>query len=84
MSSIIIIAQPDRYWSESFNTEASMLAGSVVGGNSDITSIYFNPAGISEIESKKIVQHTYLFIYPLFLGVLSLLFFVILRNRKGV
>jgi len=54
-------AQPDRYWSISFNTEASLLAGAVVGGGSDITSLYYNPAGISEIEEKKIILNTNLF-----------------------
>jgi len=53
---------------------------------SALTQIYqeIDKLEATKIESKKIVQHTYLFIYPLFLGVLSLLFFVILRNRKGV
>ena len=56
-----IFAQESRFWSNTFNTEASMLAGAVVGGNSDITSLYFNPAGISEIEEKKIVLNANLF-----------------------
>ena len=37
----------------------------------------------TKIESKKIVQLTYLFIYPLFLAILALLGFVYLRNVKG-
>ena len=56
-----LYAQPDRQWSVSFNTEASMLSGAVVGGNSDITSLYFNPAGISEIEDQKLVLNANLF-----------------------
>jgi len=52
------MAQPDRFWSVSFNSEASMLSGAVVGGNSDITSIYYNPAGISQIEAHKLVLNT--------------------------
>ena len=54
VSSLNIFAQSNNYWSTSFNTEASLLAGAVVGGNSDLTSIYYNPAGISEIEDSKI------------------------------
>jgi len=54
-------AQEGRYWSTSFNTEASLLAGAVVGGNSNITSLYYNPAGISEIEEKKIMLNVNLF-----------------------
>jgi len=38
----------------------------------------------SKIDDKKIVQHTYLYIYPLFLAILSLLLFVYFRNAKGV
>jgi len=38
----------------------------------------------TKIDSKKVVQHTYLYIYPLFLAILSLLLFVYFRNSKGV
>ncbi|MBL0721083.1 MAG: VWA domain-containing protein, partial [Sulfurovum sp.] len=37
----------------------------------------------TEIKSKKIVQLTYLFIYPLFLSILMLLGFIYLRNSRG-
>ena len=38
----------------------------------------------TKIDDKKIVQHTYLFIYPLFIAILSLLLFIYFRNSKGV
>ena len=38
----------------------------------------------TKINNKKIVQHTYLYIYPLFLAILALLLFVYLRNSRGV
>ena len=38
----------------------------------------------TKINDKKIVQHTYLYIYPLFLAILSLLLFVYFRNSRGV
>ena len=38
----------------------------------------------SKIDNKKIVEHTYLYVYPLFLAVLMLLLFVYYRNTKGV
>jgi Ca-activated chloride channel family protein len=38
----------------------------------------------TKIDDKKIVQHTYLYIYPLFLSILSLLLFIYFRNSKGV
>ena len=57
----ITISQPRNYWSVSFNSEASLLAGAVVGGNSEITSIYYNPAGISEISEQKFALNANLF-----------------------
>ena len=38
----------------------------------------------TKLNDKKIVEHTYLYIYPLFLAVLSLLLFIYFRNSKGV
>lgn len=38
----------------------------------------------TEIDNKKVVQHTYLYIYPLFIAILALLLFLYFRNSKGV
>ena len=38
----------------------------------------------TKIDDKKIVQHTYLYIYPLFLAILSLLLFMYVRNSRGL
>ena len=38
----------------------------------------------TKIDDKKIVQHTYLYIYPLFLAILALLGFIYLRNMRSV
>jgi Ca-activated chloride channel family protein len=38
----------------------------------------------TKIDDKKIVHHTYLYIYPLFLAIMSLLLFIYFRNSKGV
>ena len=38
----------------------------------------------TKIDDKKIVQHTYLYIYPLFVAILALLLFMYLRNSRGV
>jgi len=38
----------------------------------------------TKIDDKKIVQHTYYYIYPLFLAILSLLLFMYIRNSRGV
>ncbi|MEA3418659.1 MAG: VWA domain-containing protein [Campylobacterota bacterium] len=37
----------------------------------------------SKMSDKKVVQHTYLYLYPLFVAILALLFFVYLRNSRG-
>jgi Ca-activated chloride channel family protein len=51
-----------------------------------LTQIYdeIDKLEATKIDNKKIVQHTYLYIYPLFLSLLSLLFFIYLRNSKGI
>ncbi len=38
----------------------------------------------SKLNDKKIVEHTYLYIYPLIIAILSLLLFIYIRNSKGV
>ncbi len=40
----------NHYWSFNFNSQSSLLSGAVVAGDGGNTSIYFNPATISEIE----------------------------------
>ena len=47
-------AQSNRYWSQNFNEESSMLCGSVVGGGGGISSIYYNPASISEAQTSNL------------------------------
>ena len=51
-----------------------------------LTEIYdeIDKLEATKINDKKIVQHTYLYIYPLFLAILSLLLFIYLRNSRGV
>ncbi len=61
LSGFSLLAQPANYWSSSFNSEATLLGGAVVGGGSGITSIFFNPAGISEIENSNIALNTSMF-----------------------
>ncbi len=38
----------------------------------------------SKIKSQKIIKYNYLYIYPLFIAILALLFFIYLRTAKGV
>jgi len=58
---IFIQAQPANYWTNSFNTEASLLSGAVVGGNAEITAIFYNPAGISDVVGSRIELNASLF-----------------------
>lgn len=38
----------------------------------------------TKIDDKKVVEHTYLYIYPLFMAILMLLLFVYFRNSRGI
>ena len=58
---ICVWAQPGNYWSNSFNTESSLLSGAVVGGNAGITAIFYNPAGISDITESRFDLNASLF-----------------------
>jgi|FLOH01.1.fsa_nt_gi hypothetical protein len=41
----------NHYWSFNFNSQSSLLSGAVVAGDGANTSIFFNPATISEIKN---------------------------------
>ena len=58
---LFLKAQPANYWTNTFNTEASLLSGAVVGGNAEITAIFYNPAGISEVKESRIELNANLF-----------------------
>ena len=51
-----------------------------------LSNIYdeINKLEATKLDHKKIVEHIYLYIYPLFLAIMSLLLFVYYRNSKGV
>lgn len=53
MSALLVQAQSNRHWNNSFNTDASLLSGAVVGGGSGITAIFYNPAQIADIDYQK-------------------------------
>lgn len=54
-------AQLNNHWSYNFNDESSLLAGAVVGGGAGASSIFFNPATISEITQSKLSLNASLF-----------------------
>jgi len=51
-----------------------------------LSNIYaeINKLEATKLDHKKILEHSYLYIYPLFLAILSLLLFIYYRNSKGV
>lgn len=66
-------AQSGRYWSNSFNTDANLLSGAVVGGGSGIAAIFYNPSQIADIDYQKFaisanIFSTYIYRYDDALG----------------
>jgi hypothetical protein len=56
-----INAQSNRHWVRSFNEESSLLSGAVVGGGVGPSAIYYNPAGIDDVENSSLSLHASLF-----------------------
>ncbi len=61
----LIEAQINNYWSYNFNEESSLVAGAVVGGGAGASSIFYNPAIISEISASKLSLNASLFAYEI-------------------
>jgi hypothetical protein len=61
----LIEAQVNNYWSYNFNEESSMVAGAVVGGGAGASSIFYNPAIISDINESKLSLNASLFAYEI-------------------
>jgi hypothetical protein len=59
--SLNITGQTVNYWSLNLNSEAALLGGAVVGGGSGVTSIFYNPAGISEITKSNVTLNSSMF-----------------------
>ncbi|WP_228850388.1 hypothetical protein [Aegicerativicinus sediminis] len=49
-----LIAQDTHYWSQQFGTRTALLSGAVIGGADDNTMIYYNPAGLANLENSTI------------------------------
>jgi hypothetical protein len=58
--------QGSWYWNPSLNSEASLLSGIVVGGESGIASIYYNPANITEMTYSNLSLSANLFTFTIF------------------
>jgi hypothetical protein len=58
--------QGSWYWNPSLNSEASLLSGVVVAGESGIASIYYNPANITEMAYSNLSLSANLFTFTIF------------------
>jgi hypothetical protein len=54
-------AQGGRYWDQNLNSEAALLSGAVVAGESGIAAIYYNPATISQMTKNNLSLSANLF-----------------------
>lgn len=41
-------AQDDRYWRQTYGTEATLLNGAVIGRATDVGTVFYNPAGLAD------------------------------------
>jgi Ca-activated chloride channel family protein len=82
------IGGPRDYDSNYLKTLAEAGNGSAYGARSaeTLSKIYdeIDELEATKMDDKKIVELTYLYTYPLFLAILSLLLFIYYRNSKGV
>jgi len=54
-------SQGGRYWDQNLNSEAALLSGAVVAGESGIAAIYYNPATISQMTKNNLSLSANLF-----------------------
>jgi len=58
--------QSHRHWTRSFNEESSLLSGAVVGGGIGPSAIYYNPAGIADVDNSSLSFHASLFSFEFY------------------
>jgi hypothetical protein len=59
--SFTLNGQGGRYWDQNLNSEAALLSGAVVAGESSIAAIYYNPATITEMKKNSLSLSANLF-----------------------
>ncbi len=81
------IGDPRSYNGRYLQELANAGKGQAYGASSadTLTQIYeeIDKLEATKIDDKKVVQLTYLYLYPLFIAILALLLFVYLRSRRG-
>jgi Ca-activated chloride channel family protein len=86
---VIGIGYPNRDYDAAYlQALASAGKGQAYGARdaSELESIYkeIDKLEVTKIDDKRVVQYTYLYIYPLLAAILSLLLFIYFRNSRGV
>jgi len=86
---VIGIGYPNRDYDANYLQTLANAGGTKAYGARDATElsrIYqeIDALEVTKIDDKRVVQHDYLYIYPLFFGILSLILFLYVRNSKGV
>ena len=56
-------AQDDRYWRQTYGTEATLLNGAVIGRATDIGTVFYNPAGLATIKDPTILLSGHVYEY---------------------
>ncbi|MBN2519903.1 MAG: outer membrane protein transport protein [Bacteroidales bacterium] len=59
----IVTSQNGHYWTQQYGNKSMLLSGSVIGGVDDLGAIYYNPARLSQIESRAFLLSADLYEY---------------------
>lgn len=86
---VIGIGHPNRDYDAAYLQALANAGGTQAFGATDaseLSSIYkqIDKLEVTKIDDKRVVQYTYLYIYPLLAAILSLLCFIYFRNSRGV
>ena len=56
-------AQDDRYWRQTYGTEATLLNGAVIGRATDVGTVFYNPAGLADVKDPSILLSGHVYEY---------------------
>jgi hypothetical protein len=56
-------AQDDRYWRQTYGTEATLLSGAVIGRATDVGTVFYNPAGLADVKDPSILLSGHVYEY---------------------
>jgi len=86
---VIGIGYPNRDYDANYLKVLAEAGGTEAYGArdaSELSRIYeeIDRLEVTKMDDKRVVQHTYLYTYPLLFAILSLLFFIYFRNSRGI